>query len=115
MILSPLAGRPLLLAPVMLALAGCGLSDDSSASKDAAGQVLPGTISDAMVPLDTVRSQAPLAPQAAPAGASDEASDAAEASDAPSDAASAGAGDAAGPAAATPSAPAAAAAKPAAE
>jgi len=118
------SARPasLLLAPLLLALTGCGLGDDSSGKDAAAGQVLPGTISDAMVPLDTVRSQPPLAP---PPGQAKPAGDASDAADAEGDPADAAAGDAAAggnssaptaaPAPAAPAPAPAAAAKPAAE
>lgn len=43
-----------------LALAACGKKDASD--KAAGGEILPGSASDAMLPLDTVRSQPPLAP-----------------------------------------------------
>lgn len=59
--------RPMLVAVPLLAstlvLAACG--DDNSKqgkTRAAAGEVLEGTISDAMLPLDETRSQAPLAP-----------------------------------------------------
>ena len=57
--------RPALL--LALALAGCGGSDDN-ARATAPGEVLPGSASDAMLPLDTLRSQPPLAPEAAASG-----------------------------------------------
>ena len=54
----------LMIASALLALGAC----NSAAKKDegagtAQGQVLPGSASDAMLPLDTVKSQAPLAPK----------------------------------------------------
>jgi len=55
---------PAALAPVLLGLVlltGCKKDDrktDSNAS--AAGEILPGSASDAMLPYDTVRSQPPL-------------------------------------------------------
>ncbi|MEO6151847.1 MAG: hypothetical protein ABIT09_01135 [Croceibacterium sp.] len=56
------------IAPLVLilaALAACNKSDDSSHS--ATGRVLEGTISDAMLPVDTVTSEPPLAePEATP-------------------------------------------------
>lgn len=54
----------LILAASMLALAGCkgDAKKDAGAGK-AQGEVLPGSASDAMLPLDTVKSQAPLAPK----------------------------------------------------
>ncbi len=54
---------PLILA---LALAGCGKAADKSTGGTADGEILPGSASDAMLPLDSVRSQPPLAPKAAP-------------------------------------------------
>ena len=54
---------PLLAA---LLLAACGGGSDTAPAEDgtggAAGEVLGGTISDEMLPLDTVRTQAPLRP-----------------------------------------------------
>ncbi|WP_211277354.1 hypothetical protein [Erythrobacter donghaensis] len=59
------------LACLALALAACG-DEAAPAAKQggaASGEVLDGSISDAMIPLDQVTSQAPLAPrQAAPVG-----------------------------------------------
>lgn len=52
----------------MMALAACQ-QEKSNAPSVAGGQILEGSASDAMLPLDTVRSQAPLAPQAGPARA----------------------------------------------
>ena len=53
------------LAPIALAvlLAGCGGGKDK-AEGTAGGSILAGSASDAMLPLDTVRSQPPLAPKA---------------------------------------------------
>lgn len=68
-------------APLLLALSACGDDDAVEVENDgreASGEVLDGTISDAMLPLDQARSQAPLAapeqtaapaPAAAPAQA----------------------------------------------
>lgn len=71
-----------------LALAGCGESapERGSDERQAAGEVLGGTISDAMLPLDQLRSQSPTlreqpAPQAAGAGNGEEAADGAPAGD----------------------------------
>lgn len=47
-----------------LALAGCKGEEKKAAVGAASGEVLPGSVSDAMLPLDTVKSQAPLAPKA---------------------------------------------------
>ena len=71
-----------ILAALALALAGCGGKDartDNNAT--AGGEVLPGSASDAMLPLDTVRSQAPAAPRVEGTG-KPKAGDKAEASDA---------------------------------
>ncbi len=46
-----------------LALAGCNQEKNAADTRGAAGEVLPGSASDAMLPLDTVRSQPPLAPR----------------------------------------------------
>ncbi len=62
--------RLVLLAPILLA-AAC--TDDPSAPAEsggeAAGEVLGGEISDAMIPLEQLTSQAPLAPRAATSAA----------------------------------------------
>ena len=63
--------RALLLSAVCLMLAAC---DDQPAGPaeqggEASGEVLAGSISDAMIPLDQVESQAPLAPRQGPAPA----------------------------------------------
>lgn len=70
---------PRLLVPLcLLALAAC--SDEKKPAPPAAGgQVMEGSISDAMLPYDTVRSQPPLAPRPSSSAASDTGSDAAEA------------------------------------
>jgi len=49
----------LCLAPLAL-LAACGEEAPADDSRSASGTVLEGTISDAMLPVDTVRSQPPL-------------------------------------------------------
>jgi hypothetical protein len=60
---------PLALLPLIL-LSACGGGENGDGDGRASGQVAEGTISDAMLPLDTVRSQAPLAaPEAAASGA----------------------------------------------
>lgn len=56
--------RFVLLAGACAALAACNSDttpkgDDASGQKGAQGEVLGGTISDAMIPLDTVTSQSP--------------------------------------------------------
>jgi hypothetical protein len=56
-----------LIAPALLALllSGCGGGESKKAegAGTAQGEVLPGSVSDAMIPLDQVKSQAPLAPK----------------------------------------------------
>lgn len=50
---------------VLLALSGCnGEPKKDAGAGTAQGDVLPGSASDAMLPLDTVKSQVPLAPKA---------------------------------------------------
>ena len=49
----------------LLCLSGCkGEPKPDAGAGTAQGEVLPGAASDAMLPLDTVKSQAPLAPKA---------------------------------------------------
>ncbi len=65
--------RPALIAPVILlaAVSACGGNGGESAGPErnaAAGEVLGGEVSDAMVPLDTVLSTSPAAPRAAASG-----------------------------------------------
>jgi hypothetical protein len=62
--------RPLLLLGAALALAGCHHDGKSDDQRTAAGQVLSGSISDGMLPYDTLRSQPPLAPTPAAGDAS---------------------------------------------
>lgn len=88
-----------LLALALLALSGC--QQDAKQAKatggNAAGEILPGSTSDAMIPVDTLRSQPPAAPKvegsakpkAAVSDAAPEAADAAPAAEAPADPASA--------------------------
>lgn len=74
-----------LLVPVLLlTLAACNQGKQETS---AGGEILEGSASDAMLPLDTVRSQAPLAPRAESTGKADE--DAAAPGNAPTAAASA--------------------------
>lgn len=58
-----------------LALAGCGDKADKQAQ--AGGEVLPGSASDAMLPLDTATSKPPLAPRTVDSEAKGNASEAA--------------------------------------
>ena len=72
-------------APLLLALSACNDEPEVETQDDgreASGEVLEGTISDAMLPLDQVRSEAPLmeeAPDAEGAGDAENASDSEEA------------------------------------
>lgn len=50
-----------------LALSACG-NEKSAGKATAGGQILEGSASDAMLPLDSVRSQPPLAPRATDSG-----------------------------------------------
>lgn len=50
-------------AAMALALTACQAEKQPSAKATAGGEVLPGSASDAMLPIDTVRSQPPLAPK----------------------------------------------------
>jgi hypothetical protein len=45
-----------------LALAACGGEAKKATGGKADGEILPASVNDAMLPYDTVRSQAPLAP-----------------------------------------------------
>lgn len=95
------AACPVLMLALPLALAACQADEKPADQRQAAGEILPGSASDAMLPLDTLRSQPPLAPHsgaAAPGGAM------ASSSAVPGDAASS---DATGPLA-TPAEPTAA-------
>ena len=62
-------------AALPLALAACGDKGDKQAQ--AGGQVLPGSASDAMLPLDTATSKPPLAPRTVDSEAKGDASEAA--------------------------------------
>jgi len=83
----------------LLALAGCQDKKPDAPSKAmAVGEVLPGSVSDEMLPVDTVRSQPPLAPKseasagkgdkthAADKAATDSPAEAGPAAEAPADA-----------------------------
>lgn len=62
-------------AMCLLALGGCGDKKDDTAKVAAGGEILPRSVSDEMLPYDTVRSQPPLlAPDKAsgPAGLASE-------------------------------------------
>ena len=96
-----IATFPVLLA--LTALAGCNQSKKDEGAGTAAGEILPGSASDAMLPYDTVRSQPPLAP---PPSASGKPGAKAEAGEADAAASEAGEETAAAPASAAPATPA---------
>ncbi len=50
------------LLALTLAISACNSEKPPAAAGTAGGEVLPGSVSDAMLPVDTVRSQPPLAP-----------------------------------------------------
>ena len=52
-----------IVALCLLALTACQAEPNKAAGGTAQGEVLPGAASDAMLPLDTLKSQAPLAPK----------------------------------------------------
>jgi hypothetical protein len=57
----------------LLVLSACKGEEKAPAAGTAGGEILPASVSDAMLPLDTVRSQPPLAPR--PSAAKEEAAD----------------------------------------
>lgn len=59
----PLRLALILIAPLALAACGSGADKKQKDQRTAAGEILPGSVSDAMLPYDTVRSQPPLAPK----------------------------------------------------
>ena len=54
--------RLLCLGFLPLTLTACNNEKKPAESRTAQGEILPGSASDAMLPLDTIRSQPPLAP-----------------------------------------------------
>ena len=63
----------LTLLPLPLLLAGCGDDggDKAKSAGTAVGEILPGSASDAMIPVDQVKSQSPLAPKVDEGGKAD--------------------------------------------
>lgn len=53
---------------LLILLAACGSGNKETGAGKAEGEILPGSASDAMLPVDTVRSQPPLAPVAEHSG-----------------------------------------------
>ncbi len=77
----------LFLALAPLALAACGKEASTDDGRAAQGEVLKGSISDEMLPVDTVRSEPPLEdPEAAEAAREGGGGPAAESTDAPAQA-----------------------------
>lgn len=68
--------RLLILAAALLPLSACNSKPDTQAQ--AGGEILEGSISDAMLPLDTATSQPPLAPKTVTTGGSGDDKDTAE-------------------------------------
>lgn len=93
--------RLAVLCTLPLALAACQEEKKAAEAGTAQGEILEGSASDAMLPLDTVRSQPPLAPLVVPSGASGKASSASDTAT-PADEGESGASEAPAPAA-TPS------------
>lgn len=54
---------PVLAMALTLALPACQAEKQPASQRAAGGEVLPGSASDAMLPVDTLRSQPPLAPR----------------------------------------------------
>ena len=71
-----------LLLALPLSLGACN-KQDATRDANASGEILPGSISDAMLPEDRLTSQPPLAPQAARPGKAAATAAAAEATTAP--------------------------------
>jgi hypothetical protein len=97
--------RLLCLGILPLTLSACNSEKKPAESRTAQGEILPGSASDAMLPLDTIRSQPPLAPmetEGAKPGKASAGGSAAEADDAETAATEAAVGPS--PAAATPAA-----------
>ncbi|WP_292928481.1 hypothetical protein [Novosphingobium sp. PASSN1] len=83
----PTAKLAIMLAPLLL-IGGCGTSTGPQAGSTASGEVLPGSVSDAMLDTNGSQAQAPLAPAAHKASDKSNADAGAESSDAAVDAAS---------------------------
>jgi hypothetical protein len=81
-----LVSRSLFAASVpVLLLGACGKSSAPQAAPTASGEILPGTVSDAMLDTDRSQAQAPLEPAAHSAATRPDASTSADASDTASD------------------------------
>lgn len=84
--------RLLILAPLALglALSACGKKDAEKGARAAGGEVLPGTVSDAMIDLDTSTATPPMQAVRASSAAKADKAPASDASSAAEDAAPAG-------------------------
>ncbi len=78
---------PLLALVPLLLLGACGKSSAPQAGPTASGEILPGSVSDAMLDTDRSQAQAPLAPTAHSSTPKVDSSASADASDAATDAA----------------------------
>jgi hypothetical protein len=54
--------RAIIILPFLAVLAGCGSQETQAPKSSSFGEVLPGSVSDAMLPYDTATSAPPLAP-----------------------------------------------------
>lgn len=84
----PSATLAIVFAP-LLVLGGCGTSSGPQAGSTASGEVLPGSVSDAMLDTNGSQAHAPFAPAAAHAGGKATADASAGSSEAAADATSA--------------------------
>lgn len=63
--------RMLTTTMALAALGACDRDQPAATRASAEGEILEGSVSDAMLPLDTVRSQPPLAPRSEASGTAD--------------------------------------------
>lgn len=77
----------LALAPLLLLLGACGKSSAPQAGSTASGEILPGSVSDAMLDTDRSQAQPPLAPAAHSAAPRTDSGASADASETATDAA----------------------------
>lgn len=81
--------RCMIVFALVVALGACKGGERDKGAGTAEGEILPGSTSDAMLPVDTVRSQAPLAPKVEGSGKSHDKVEAATSDVAPTEAAQA--------------------------
>lgn len=84
-----ISARPMAAAALALLLAACGGGSGEDDERTASGEVLEGSISDEMLPLDQVTSQPPpleIEPTSRPTGSTDDEEEDEENSEAPGDA-----------------------------